>query len=104
MDNSDKNNELIEAYLRDSLKGDELQNFKAKLAKDATLAEEVSQLKELVDVLDEDTWTLSEFEGLVTKLEPLRNFSLDPRKLLFANAPLSGIIRAFHATLAWPSL
>ncbi len=74
MEYSDEISRQIEAYLRGTLVGESLLNFENQLKNDVELSEKVKHYKEIVSVLDEDSWALSEFDAKNDRAKTYLNF------------------------------
>ncbi|MEZ5001591.1 MAG: hypothetical protein R2730_01030 [Chitinophagales bacterium] len=76
MDYSDDIQAQIEAYLQGRLQGDELTQFESSLKADESLALQVSQFKEVMDVLQDDSWSLTDFQADHPKAKAYLDFYL----------------------------
>lgn len=79
MEYSDEISRQIEAYLRGTLDGVALQEFESLLKSDAELSNQVKHYKEVVSVLDEETWALSKFDANNDKAKTYLNFYTDKK-------------------------
>lgn len=85
MDYSEEIQKQIEAYLLGTLRDVELQKFEALLEADDSLAAFVGNLKEVNEVLQNDSWAFSDLNTNNPKTKEYLDFYLDDKNKAFYN-------------------